>query len=169
MFYYLCYLVPIGISYLVYKIDAHNIIFNTINDNVQKINTLKKIIQKNNKKQKCLIFSILSVIYKTLTVSFSQYINNSITKIGKYYEIKYVINGKMYKMFLKPIRGPKPVTCVIDDKNNDITNEFLELAGPLYNFHGIKYKPSYFNSENIKYTGFDGEEFNFNKDDDLYI
>ena len=58
-------------------------------------------------------------------LKIEQKMTKSCTKINNNkYCVQFIIEGKLYKIFVKPIRGP-PLSFVIrDDLNNDITNTF---------------------------------------------
>ena len=62
------------------------------------------------------------------------------------YEITYVINSRIYKMIVKPVKGPRLILQVIDDSNNDVTDVVLQYIGPKYDWHGTALDPSFFNN-----------------------
>ena len=105
----------------------------------------------------CKLVSI-SMIIKSYYLVFTQYINNSVVKIDKNtYEVSYIINDKLYKMIIKPKRGPIPILSVINENNNNITDEILPYLGPYNNWLNIKYTPNSFNYNLLKFELSSGE------------
>lgn len=96
--------------------------------------------------------------------------NNTIKKIDKNtYELTYIINGNIYKMIVKPIRGPKPILQIIDDESNDITDDVLPYLGPNFNWHGHKFSLDFFNKKEITFQMFDGTTKTYNIDNHTHI
>jgi hypothetical protein len=50
--------------------------------------------------------------------------------------VSYVVRGKVYRMIVRPMRGPSPVIQVISDDQQDVTSEVLPYLGPQYDWHG---------------------------------
>ena len=112
----------------------------------------------------------LQMIFKSLYLSFIQYMNNSIIKIDKNsYELSYIVNGKLYKMIIKPIRGPIPILCVKNENNIDITEQILPYLGPNNDWHGKKYYPDFFKHKILNIELLDGSKKTFNHSDTITI
>lgn len=74
-------------------------------------------------------------------ISIFQRINNNVTLIGKNkYEVKYILNGKPYKMIITPHRGPSPILQITDHNFTDITDHILPYMGPRYDWHGYEHE-----------------------------
>jgi len=59
------------------------------------------------------------------------------------FNIKYKYNGNKYLIPIVVKWGPKPVIQkVLDEKENDVTKEFMMYYGPYSNFNGIKTTPN---------------------------
>ena len=90
------------------------------------------------------------MILKKFYLEFLQYMNNSVVKINKNtYEVSYIINNKLYKMIVRPERGPKSVTNIFDENDDDITHEIEPYLGPNNDFHGHKFTPKFFCKKRI--------------------
>ena len=112
----------------------------------------------------------LQMIFKSLYLSFIQYMNNSIIKIDKNsYELSYIVHGKLYKMIIKPIRGPVPILCVTNENNIDITEQILPYLGPNNDWHGKKYYPDFFKHKTLNIELLDGSKKTFNHSDTITI
>ena len=112
----------------------------------------------------------LQMIFKSLYLSFIQYMNNSIIKIDKNsYELSYIVHGKLYKMIIKPIRGPIPILCVTNENNIDITEQILPYLGPNNDWHGKKYYPDFFKHKTLNIELLDGSKKTFNHSDTITI
>ena len=114
--------------------------------------------------------------YRTMNVMVNAQIEylrekyfSNVKKVGKYYEITYTIGKNNYKMMIKPKKGPSPVINVLDADNKDITEEFLELAGPMYNFHGLEYTPEYFGTSKIMMLNNSGNIVEFSEKENIIL
>jgi hypothetical protein len=112
----------------------------------------------------------LQMIFKSLYLSFIQYMNNSLIKIDKNsYELSYIVHGKLYKMIIKPIRGPVPILCVTNENNVDITDEILPYLGPNNDWHGKKYYPDFFKYKTLNIELLNGTKKTFNDNETIII
>jgi hypothetical protein len=127
------------------------------------------VSSKYNSKIMIEIISI-KMFLKSLYLSFIQYMNNSLIKIDKNsYQLSYIVNGKLYKMVIKPTRGPVPILCVINENNLDITDEIIPYLGPNNDWHGKKYCPNFFNYNTLNIELLNGDKKIFNKNDIIVI
>ena len=79
-----------------------------------------------------------------------QYLNQTLEQINRNtFVLTYTLNGNLYKVPLKIKRGPSPVLYVHNEKNEDLTDVFLQYAGPFYDFHNQRFTPSYFDSKTL--------------------
>jgi len=103
---------------------------------------------------------IMSVymFFKFFYLQTLQYLTNTVVKIGKNnYEISYIINGKIYKMVVKPERGPMNYYKILNDKNENIIEDISQYYGPHYK-NQVKLTPSFFKTTTIKLVLFDDSE-----------
>ena len=132
-------------SFIIYKTDSINIVLTTYKK-VGQLNDVNKLLNKDTNTIGIYIKSSL-MISKMLYMSFIQYMTNNIKKINKNtYELTYVLNGKQFKILIKDYKGPKMISYVTDDKDNDISDRFLELFGPSNDFHNTVFTPRSFGS-----------------------
>ena len=104
------------------------------------------------------------IVLRVIYISIIQKLNKNIKKISKNkYELTYSINGLIYKYRFKITRGPSKILQVIDDKNNDVTQNIVSYAGPSYNFHNIKYTPEDFNKNELTFNLHNGNSLTFGK------
>lgn len=102
------------------------------------------------------------MILKAMYISFLQYMNSTIVRIDKKtYEVTYVLNGKRFKMIVKPKRGPSDVLLICDENQEDVSDVVGPYLGPEDNFHGHKYNPNFFNRKSLTFEMFDGREITF--------
>lgn len=107
----------------------------------------------------------MKMIIQACYMNFLQYMNSTIVKIGpNTYEIVYIINGNMYKMVVKPQRGPPPILQISNDKQEDVTDLVLPYMGPKYDWHGNKFTPKFFDCDTLTFELSNGTECTFDKD-----
>jgi hypothetical protein len=165
------------INYIFFIIVVSTIYFYNRNDILNYLNIkYNKWLRLNNlvssKYNSTIMIKIVStqMILKSLYLSFIQYMNNSIVKIDKNnYELSYIVNGKLYKILIKPNRGPIPILCVRNENNNDVTNEILPYLGPNNDWHGKEYYPELFKYKTISIELLDGTKKIFNNKDTIVI
>jgi hypothetical protein len=150
------------------KIDAHKIVYETIEHKYSKWKQLNNLVSVKHR-NKCSIITVsIGMILKSLYLSFIQYLNNSVKKINKnQYEVSYIINGKLYKMVVSPMRGPAQILQIIDHNENDVTDNILCYVGPRYDWHNTKFTPNFFNCEFLTFQMADGNEIVIRKEEFL--
>jgi hypothetical protein len=129
-------------------------------------------ICKPKKVKMCCKLSYITTttIAKFCYISFLQYMNSSIKKIGKNtYEITYIINGNLYKMIIVPKRGPSPILQISDENMNDVTDEIMAYLGPEFDWHGKKFSLEFFKKESLTFEFSDGTSKTFSLDNVLHI
>ena len=117
------------------------------------------------------MIKIMSVymIFKFVYLQTLQYLTTTVVKIDKNnYEITYIINGKIYKMVVRPERGPLNYYKILNDKNENIVEEVSQYYGPHYK-NQVKLKPSFFKTSNIRLVLFDDSEKVFEEDEQIII
>ena len=119
----------------------------------------------------CMIFWVsIQILCKALWLSFVQWMNNSVKKLGvNTYEVSYVVNGRLYKMLVKPIRGPSPVLLAVDENQNDITSQIVSYLGPRHEFHRTILTPNVLGYTKITMELSNGETVVFEKKNVLVV
>ena len=146
-------------SYLFYKIDAHNVIYHTINRKYRKWQKITKLVSSHNETILSIYTISIKMICQALYLSLLQYLNNSVTKIDKNtYEVKYVLGGKMYRMVVIPKKGPSHIIQIRDEYEEDITEHILPYYGPNYDWYSINFIPQFFNCKKMTFELDTGEE-----------
>lgn len=114
---------------------------------------------------------IMSVymIFKFFYLNLIQYLTNSVVKVDKnIYEVNYIINGKFYKMIIKPERGPSSFEQILNDKDENVIEEVMSYYGPHYN-NQVKLKPSFFNTSKLRFICLDESEIVFNENEKIIL
>ena len=166
--YLLVTVVTTSVLYLFIKIETPVIIYKQISTTYGKLNSLSNLVSLSHKGKIKNILICIVMILKALYISFLQYINNTVTKIDKnMFEIKYMVNGKVYKMIVKTKKGPSKVLQISNDKYEDLTDIVLPYLGPEYNCHGKELTPKFFKSNELYFEFINGESKTFSTDEHL--
>jgi hypothetical protein len=162
--FYIHLLMPL-VSILFYRLDGHNITYKAITDNYEKWTDLKSLVSTNQKNKAKVIYICFKMIGIALWISFLQYINTSVKKLDRnIYEMRYVVNGRLYKMVVIPKRGPTPVLQISNDEDIDVTSQILPYMGPQYDWHNNKLTPKFFNYKTLTFQLSDGTEYTVKED-----
>ena len=82
---------------LFYKIDGYNIVKEYISIKKHKLKNLYNLVSTRHTSRIIIIFISCEMLFQSFYQSLVQYLDNSVKKIGKNkYELKYIINGKLY-------------------------------------------------------------------------
>jgi hypothetical protein len=148
----------IFIGRLFYKIDAYNVLKEYLIIKKEKLNRLYNLVATRHTSSVIITFISIEMLVQAFYQSLVQYLDNSITKVGKNkYELKYVINGKLYKKIITPERGPLPVIFITNETNEDVTEQILPYIGPNNDFHNEKFYPSFFGYKKLIFEMLNGE------------
>lgn len=159
-------LVSAGIGTIIYSIDGHTIIKNTVQDKYRKFRQVNMLVQTQYKSACQIICVSIQLIAKMYWINFLQRHNNTVKRINrKTATITYVLDGRKYTMTVKPPRGPSPVLLVFDENENDVTDMITPFLGPNNNWHHHHYTPSFWDKNNLTFELYDGTEKTFSKDD----
>jgi hypothetical protein len=166
MYSYIYYFIFITSLYFIYKIQ----LFLILKQKYKKWNNLNSLVSTRKTNNFDIYWYSVKIICRMLYLSFIQYLNTSVVKITKgRYIISYVVNGKMYKMVVKPLRGPSPILQIINDNMEDVTEDIIPYLGPDNDFHKINYNPVFFNYDYLTFEMSNGNQINFSKNDVLKI
>ena len=142
--------------------------YNIIKEKLKKTNenVLIKLLRNKNINKVSLFVKSFSFFYKIIKISISQRMYNNISKIDKNrYVIEYVIGGILYKKIVIPNRGPCPVLYIINEKDEDITDDILSYSDNNYEFQNLT--PCFFGSKKLTFYLSNGDEKIFNVDEIL--
>ena len=135
----------------------------------QKFRKINKLVATNYKGV-CTIFWIsLCMILKMFWIYILQYFNNTVILQDNKYIITYVIKGKLYKMCVKPQRGPSKVLLVSDENHEDVSHLVLPYIGPEENFHSSLFTPTFFNRKELVFELSNGSEKIFTENQNIII
>ena len=170
MFSLLTYIFIIPVVGSFFYLNGHYIVKNTVMIKWEKFRKINHLVATNYKGIVTIIWISLCMVVQALWISIIQYMNNTIVPIkGGKYKVTYVINGKTYKMIVKPARGPRKVLLVSDDTSEDISYTIFPYLGPEENFHGKVYTPRFFEYNELIFEMSNGDEKIFKIDDDIIL
>ena len=107
---------------------------------------------------------------KAYYIQLQQLFNRSLVRIDKNtYELRYVFQGTLYKMRIKPKKGPKGIIEALDENDEDITSDIVSYLGPESNFHGSKISPESLGKKRIFIFTTEGTELCFDNDENLIV
>jgi len=131
-----------------------------IKEKYDSFRSLNKLMSTSTKyKNICsIVYLSCKMIAKVYWLYFLQWCNNSIEKTKSGYILSYAVGGNIYRIFLKHKRGPKPFLIVVDENDNDVTDEILQFLGPNQDWHGQKYCPENWNKKCLTFEMSDGEQ-----------
>ena len=142
--------------------------------NIINWKTFKSINQLISTKydNSCIIF--LVSLYFTLKTSLTillhntkHYDNSYIQQKGKQYIIKYKLKGKVYKLVVKPSRGPKKILQILDKDGVSVLDNIAPYLGPENNFHGKQFTPVFFGFDKLIFELSDGKRKIFEKNEKI--
>ena len=161
--YFISILTTIYIGRLFIKIDGPNILSEYMIMKKNKLKRLYNLVSTRHTSKFIIVLISIQMLYQSCYQSLVQYLDNSITKIDKNkYELKYIINGKLYKKIITPTRGPSPIICITNENDDDITEIILPYIGPNNDFHNEKFYPNFFGFKKLNFEMSDGTNKSFN-------
>ena len=128
MFYYGLFILGSISSYYLYPY---------INENCKKVNSMKNAVYTMTKNQNIcsVIKSAIVIVCKLIWLTLLQKVNNSVIKLDKNkYLVQFCIKGKWYKQILHTKSGPSSIVQIIDDGENDVTNDVEPFFNTLSSF-----------------------------------
>ena len=160
---YTSLLLGLGASvYIFSRSHACIILKKTLTRHYERWQSLNDLVATTETDQVRIVKISLQMVIQAWYIAFLQYMNTAVRKIDrKTYEVTYVVDGKMYKMLVKPKRGPAPILQVSDDDENDVTDQILPYMGPQYDWHGHKFTPEFFGHKSLTFELMDGSEHTY--------
>lgn len=151
-------------------LEGHKIVTTSVDNNYRRWKQLNGLISSQYNNVFYLVWCGLVLASKAMYLSALQYFNNSVKRINKNtYEISYLVNGRVYKMLVTPIRGPSRVLQVSDENNEDITDLVVPFLGPRNDWHGRKFTSKDFKRKTLTFELGNGEELTFEEDQELSV
>lgn len=171
MVYYTLIAIPtLLFSAMFLKLDGINIVREYVIEKKEKLYSLYDLVSTRHKSRSMILFVSAKMLSQAFYQNLLHYLDNSLTKIDKNrYELKYVINGKLYKKIIKPNRGPIPVISVINENGYDVTEEILPYMGPNNDFHNEKFTPKFFGYDKLTFEMLNGNILNFDSSDNISL
>lgn len=171
MLYVLLFLLSLGFL----SLDGPRLVYHKIRDTYSRFRSLNQLVSNvgaqrnlqnpvnkgtNLRTTFTIIWISLCMVVKAMYITLCQKLNKSVHKIGKnLYEIRYVIEGRMYRMLVAPKRGPTRILQVIDEDDNDITDEVLPYLGPQeLGTHGCFLTPRHLGKQTLVFNTHNGDE-----------
>lgn len=86
------------------------------------------------------ISKIIKASSRLYSIYFLQWVNNSVRYLpNKGYQLEYTFKGKRY---LYPISPKQQIIQVIDQDDNDVSDEITKIMGPNEDFYGSTHSPN---------------------------
>jgi len=148
------------LGFYAWRSKTHLVIKNVVMNKFKKFRRLNSLVATSETDNFKIIYVSLKLIAKASYILFIQYMNNSVTRIdgGKSYELTYVINGRIYKLIVTPVRGPVPIMQISNDAGEDVTDIVLPYMGPQYDWHYREFAPRFFGYKSLTFELADGSE-----------
>lgn len=160
------YFLTLPLLYIFYKIDAFSITKNKVVEKYTQFRQLNKLVSTQYKTIGMILYVSVCMILKMYWMNFLQWSNNTIENIDKKtVVISYIINGKLYKLLVKHKKGPNSILLILDENNNDISDDIIPYLGPNENWHNNEFKPSFWNKDKIIFELSCGERKIFKRDE----
>ncbi len=142
----------------------NNNIYEIIQVKRQKWKRLNNLVSSKYKGNLMINWVSLCMLLESKYIDILQYLNKTFRKIDKNtYEITYKINGRIYKMIVKPNRGPGIVNKILNENNEDVTEKLIPYLGPNNNWHHNNFNVDFFNYEKLTFELCNGEMKEFEK------
>lgn len=111
------------------------------------------------------------MICKMYWLQFLQWINRSVvySHDKKHLVFNYVLNGKVYKLVVSPVRGPQKVLVVSNESGEDVSDEILPFMGVEENWHRRIFTPSFWGYTQLTFEMTNGETMTFEAQDEINI
>jgi hypothetical protein len=167
--YILYYFISIILFLIVIRTEVFNIFKELVRIKYNKWKSLNSLVSTKHKSKHLIVFNSIKLLLHMIYINFIQYMNNTVVKHNNNntYILTYTIKGKLYKNIIKPIRGPNPIIQVINNKDEDVTEQILPYIGPRNDWNNNNIKPSFFEYDSLTFELSNGKEISFAKNDIL--
>jgi hypothetical protein len=150
---------------VVYKTDAYHAVKDAVKTNYNRYKMLSVFSKRTGISKSSLVFTTMKLVFNMMCCTFIQKLNNRLVAVdtsGKFV-LTYVVNGRMYRMLIKPPKGPCPVLQIINDVEEDVTDTVRPFMGPKYDWYGEKPPLDVLGYSSLTLINCDGEEQTFEK------
>ena len=151
-------------------ISCLSLIYMFRNGIIKMFNDYSKVSSLVSTRHKGNVNITLNTLYLLCCIFYSnllQYMNNSVIKLDdNLYEVKYCINGRLYKIIIDgPKKGPQKILQIVANDSDDVTRDLLPFLGPRNDFHGRCICPQFFGYEKLLFNYYDGTEKSFSAEE----
>ena len=151
-------------------LDGHNIVKNVFFIKYNKFKQINQLVTTNHVGTFNILWISICLVLKALWINIIQNLNNTVIYLGENnYLITYSIKGVVYKMIVKPSRGPKKIVSIYDENKIDVSDTLFPYLGPENNFHGKLYTPKFFQKEQLIFVTCNGDEKSFNQFENIKL
>lgn len=165
MFTYIALVFGLLLMAFMYRLESHLIMKKAVTIRYNRWKNLNQLVATTESSKMRIFIISMQMILQTLYIAFLQYMNTTVRKLDrKTYEVSYVIDGKLYRMVVRPTRGPAPVLQISNDKQNDVTDQVLPYMGPQYDWHHTHISPEFFGHKSLTFELMDGTEHTYEGD-----
>lgn len=145
-------------------------IYGQIKHKYNQLQDLRSLVKTRYKNPLTITKVCISLILKSWWYEFLQYINNTITRIDKKsILLTYVLNNKIYRMIIRPQKGPPNILMVVDNNFNDVTENILSYYGPQHDWHNRSFTPACLGYEKLTFELSDTTSKTFEKMEKIII
>lgn len=134
--------------------------------NLKRINAL---VSSNYTGTFKISYITMCIITKALWMSCIEYNNTAVKLDGNKYLVSYTIKGVVYKMIIKPRKGPSKVVSVFDESGLEISNLLFPYLGLDEKFHGGIYTPLFFQKTELVFELLDGTTKTFKENETIIL
>ena len=166
----LVYLTTAFVLYSFFRLDGPSIITQAVITRYERFMGLYDLVSIRKVSRAMIVWICFKIIARSFYLNFIQYMNDSVVQLDKNtYEISYVLKGQLYKMLVKPLKGPAMILQVSDENLNDLTDIVLPYMGPKGDWHGFHLSPTFFRCNSLTFEFADGTEKTFFTEDQVKL
>jgi Family of unknown function (DUF5772) len=141
-----------------------------VNHKYEKFTQLNKLVATQHSSRFMVLYVSILMVIKMWWMNFLQYSNNTIEIYDKKsVNISYILDGRLYKLYVKRRRGPVLVLLVTDENNEDVSDLVIPYMGPERNWHNTVFTPNFWNKENLTFELSSSETKKFNRHESIII
>jgi phage anti-repressor protein len=170
--YYINYvtLTMVSISFVYYFKEPINHCISSITNKYKKFQSLNKLVSTQHTSMFSILRISVYILGQAIYYMVINDINRTVKKINKnQYEITYVVAGKVHKLISNIKRGPKKVLQIIDENNEDVTDEIEPYIGPSEDFHKTYVTPLTFKHKKLIFNTSSGNSLIFKEDQQIIL
>jgi hypothetical protein len=154
----------------IYAFDGHTIVKEAVLTRYRRFRELNKLVETKYKTIGMILWVSLSMVAKMYWMNFLQWANNTIDHIdNKTVIVSYVLNGKLYRMVVRPRKGPTNVLLITDEDDEDVSDTVLPFMGPNQDWHYKEFSPSFWNKKSLTFEMSTGLQKTFSENQKIEI